>query len=504
MAEITNVFRFLKEFNELSNPVITEIDKQKWHLNISEIPTIEEIKSAFLGHEMDELIYLVVRRPNLLSCPKPPEFLIEWILSDWQKLNVSEIEVSEKKTREEIDEEGNLIYVDEYFNQDADRVKAFQAWYESRDKWREVMLPKQQGLDLYNNLFHLYSEMKKESESVELVLGDGHIRWYSSERVIDHPVLLQKVQLDFNAHIPEFIISCEEIKAEVYTPMLRVISSINQKMLSDIIRDTEETGYEISDIANTMSLFKRIINVIDNQGRYVESPSGINKVATIHSAPQVLLRKRTLGFSNFIDVVLGELEKNEDIELPDFFGTMTGVYKEKTQEDIVEKSWNYSGIDKDVLLTLPANSEQLRIIKYLDKYGAVLVQGPPGTGKTHTIANLIGHLLSRGNSVLVTSHTEKALSVLKEKVYKDKYNPELNLQNLCISLLSSTSQKKEMDDAINEIAQKSTSLDLHFSKIKIEKLEMERSFLIDESKHLTEELVRVRSMEYSDLVYDNW
>ena len=74
-------------------------------------------------------------------------------------------------------------------------------------------------------------------------------------------------------------------------------------------------------------------------------------------------------------------------------------------------------------------------MKYLDNYGAVLVQGPPGTGKTHTIANLIGHLLSEGKSVLVTSHTEKALTVLKDKVHKD-------LQGLCISLLSTSSQQK--------------------------------------------------------------
>jgi len=98
---------------------------------------------------------------------------------------------------------------------------------------------------------------------------------------------------------------------------------------------------------------------------------------------------------------------------------MIGNHREYTEIYVVGESWNKSGIDQDVLLTLPANNEQLKIIKYLNSYGAVLVQGPPGTGKTHTIANLIGHLLSQGSSVLVTSHTEKSLTVLKEKVYKE-------------------------------------------------------------------------------------
>jgi|LSQX01.1.fsa_nt_gb hypothetical protein len=31
MAKIRDIFKYLKEFNELSNPVITEISKQKWY-----------------------------------------------------------------------------------------------------------------------------------------------------------------------------------------------------------------------------------------------------------------------------------------------------------------------------------------------------------------------------------------------------------------------------------------------------------------------------------------
>jgi MoxR-like ATPase len=98
---------------------------------------------------------------------------------------------------------------------------------------------------------------------------------------------------------------------------------------------------------------------------------------------------------------------------------------------------------------LPANDEQLRITKLLRQNGAVLVQGPPGTGKTHTIANLIGHLLSEGKSILVTAQTDKALAVVKDKVYKDdKYD----LQSLCISVNKERSQRKEMDFAIDAIS----------------------------------------------------
>ena len=48
----------------------------------------------------------------------------------------------------------------------------------------------------------------------------------------------------------------------------------------------------------------------------------------------------------------------------------------------------------------------------LQQNPCVLVKGPPGTGKSHTIANLICHLLAMGDRILVTAQAPKALAVL--------------------------------------------------------------------------------------------
>ena len=54
------------------------------------------------------------------------------------------------------------------------------------------------------------------------------------------------------------------------------------------------------------------------------------------------------------------------------------------------------------VLPLPANEEQEQIAERLERADVhgVVVQGPPGTGKTHTIANIIGHCMARGQRVL--------------------------------------------------------------------------------------------------------
>lgn len=496
MAKIINIFNFLKDYNEISNPIITDISKQKWNMKFEDIPKIDEIWSAF-DKESDDIKILEVEKPVLEPCPRPDDIIIDWIADNWERLQIENINFIEEKTFTEHSEDGDIKRIERFIDSQ-ERVSAFASWIDRRKQWQQKEIPREKGLNVYNNLFKLHSDIKRESESVELILADGNIVWKSL--IIDHPVLLQKVQLTFNPDVPKFIVSCEESGTELYTALFRTIISADQTILSDVIKEVEESDYHITDTINTRSLFNRLINVVDKTGKFVEDYERDYPGPMIKSDPVLFLRKRNLGYSLFIEKILEEIKNNENLFVPDFFKTMIGKYNDATEQVIEDENWNYSGIDEDILLTLPANNDQLRIIKYLNNYGAVLVQGPPGTGKTHTIANLIGHLLSEGNNVLVTSHTEKALTVLKEKVYKDE---EIDLQSLCISLLSNKSQKDEMDKAINEMAIKSTTFDLSKNKEIIAKLKSERKNLIEKYKELRNNLISIRSQEYKDIVYDN-
>jgi very-short-patch-repair endonuclease len=70
----------------------------------------------------------------------------------------------------------------------------------------------------------------------------------------------------------------------------------------------------------------------------------------------------------------------------------------------------------DLFFPLPYNDDQIEIVRRLERSDGVVVQGPPGTGKTHTIANIICHYLALGLRVLVVSHGEAALAVLRDKL----------------------------------------------------------------------------------------
>ena len=70
----------------------------------------------------------------------------------------------------------------------------------------------------------------------------------------------------------------------------------------------------------------------------------------------------------------------------------------------------------DVIYPFPSNAAQRQVADSLEKDQIVVVQGPPGNGKSLTIANLVAHLVASGKSVLVFSHKNQALTVVRDKL----------------------------------------------------------------------------------------
>jgi hypothetical protein len=485
-----NLFKFLKEYNEIKHPVTRDIREYKFSLLMGKINPSEYIE-VFSTNDDSITEVLTVRKPITLSCPTPPEALRSWIQTGWDDISVTEIQVI--PSIETPNPEGETALI-ERFSDNQSRVVAFQKWKEARQNWRIKEIPKQDAYNLYSKLYALHSEIKKEAENIELVLGDGNLYWKNYPHDYHHPLVTQKVELFFDSSVPKFVVYVDEPKVELNAAIIRSIQGLDQSIIYDLTETIDEIG-SIFDTKFNNERFKELIARLDTNGTFEDGPIANHKHPIIYSEPVLYLRKKTQGYSQFISNILDVISEDEEAKLPDFFENLIGNFIDVPPLPR-ENNWNPSGLDQDILLTLPANNEQLGILKKLKHYPAVLVQGPPGTGKTHTIANLIGHLLSEGNNVLVTSHTEKALAVLKQKVHKD-------LQNLCISLLSSSSQRAEMEKALNEINEKRSTFNEFESQAKIERLTKERATLIDMYKTKFAELTRVRGSEYVDLIYND-
>ena len=138
--------------------------------------------------------------------------------------------------------------------------------------------------------------------------------------------------------------------------------------------------------------------------------------------------------------IISEIDKGSPI--PQTIKALVKDIKIEQKESDLEE-WKEVG--EDLLFPLCANYEQKEIAKRISENYGVVVQGAPGTGKSHTIANLISHLLAHGKRVLVTSQTDRALKVLTDKI------PE-KIKPLCLSVLGNDNNSLlELNESVKKI-----------------------------------------------------
>jgi AAA domain len=134
--------------------------------------------------------------------------------------------------------------------------------------------------------------------------------------------------------------------------------------------------------------------------------------------------------------------------IPDEFADLAELSGQSAAEPQAEPQEEGGEFGGEVFFPKPSNEEQLRVLDKITHVGGVLVQGPPGTGKSHTIANLICHLLATGQRILVTAKTPRALKVLEGLI------PE-SIRPLCINLLGSgLEERKSLESSVAGILRK--------------------------------------------------
>nr|VFK49442.1 MAG: Protein of unknown function (DUF559) [Candidatus Kentron sp. TC] len=231
---------------------------------------------------------------------------------------------------------------------------------------------------------------------------------------------------------------------------------------------------------------------IDPQGEYNDAleKKGISATAkpVVEYAPALILRKRSAkGLTEALRRIKERIETDECI--PGEFADLAEIGPEsdrETSDDPEEPNRAFHG---EVFFPKPSNEDQRRIIDKIQTAGGVLVQGPPGTGKSHTIANLICHLLATGQRTLITAKTPRALQVLEGLI------PE-ELRPLCINLLGSgLEERRSLESSVGGILRKNEGWKEDNASRKRAELESRIQRLREESAKINRRLRDIRESE---------
>jgi len=493
---LRQIFRFLKDFNGLRNPVKRQISEQPWAMWLRDLPMHPCIWLRNTGYGADEPregasgeLLLRVRRPEIPECPAAPDMLRPWLPGNWKNPAIETVEpVAELQV---VGPDGTETI--ERFDAEQDRVQTFVRWLHERDRWVAEAAPAQKALGIFNRLYELQGRLEREGESVQLVLGQGILAWQRQDGDIRHPIAIQKLQLVFDPYIPEFTISDTGQPPELLRPLLFATQEAAALTIQRADEEIAAQDLDLLDLGKIEGPLRRVAAALHSEGQFLgDGPlQGMRTYPQITCDPVIYLHRRTQGFAVALDYALQDLSSRTD--LPAGLLRISGI--EPPVPELSETGdsapWDEP---PDILFTKEANEEQFQIAERLGRFNNVLVQGPPGTGKTHTIANLIGHLLANGKRVLVTAHTSKALRVLRDKVVEC-------LQTLCVSVLDNeTESRKQLEASVDSMVERLTSDDPVQLDRKANSLDAARRKLIRELSESRHALIEARQDEYRAVI----
>ena len=500
---LLRVFRYLEALNEHRNPVKRHLGEQLWTLWLKDLPDHPSVRRGTAGliespglavsedglsaHRQNPDFVLKIARPRLTSPPAPPTALEGWLEASWEDPFK---EVSALESKKEASPGAGRVR----FAADPKRVVAFEQWKDRRDQWAKDERPARTAMDIFEDFYELYGRVEREAERVEIVLGDGILIWRRPEGTVHHPILLQRLQLSFSPSVPEFTLTETEHPVELYSALFQSMADVDGRAIGRCRDELEQGGFSPLGDGLTSEFLERLVVQLSPRGEFIESaaPEGDTDHPRIGRQPVLFLRARTLGFAAAIEAILEDLRSRD--HQPWSLLNIVGLEPPPPDDERNLDGSSDPGMgDADILLSKPANPEQVRIARRTEHAGGVLVQGPPGTGKTYTIGNLIGHLLAEGKSVLVTSHTTKALRMVRSQIV-----PEL--RSLSVSLLESDLDSHlQLESAVSNIADRLSRTDAKSLEFETDGLTQERAGLLGRLAELRQRLADARADEYRDV-----
>ncbi|MEF8730079.1 MAG: AAA domain-containing protein [Accumulibacter sp.] len=505
--KIRQLYAFLKAANELRFRPVRALADQPKVVRLADLPNHPAVQifrplQDEVAPEVPDTL-LRVKRPTLTRCPPPPASILSWLLPNWDD-PAQEATVAESQN--DTDDQGLTVTV--RFDQDHRRGADFDDWSERRSAWAGPELAARGAMASFQIFYDIYSFLEKDGEELELLAADGHLLWQTVSVVdgpvtISHPILLKRVELRFEPSVPEFTIHETDREPELYGGLFVDLQEV-AAAIAERKNELAAGGYHPLGGQDTDAFLQSFIQTVSPvDGVFLDAPPGDGASTTprLYRDPVLVLRKRVAGIANAVDAIIGDIEAQE--VFPPALAQITGTLDEWQALGLGNGADGRHGLaagfnDDDVLLAKEANKEQLQIIRRLEQSGSVIVQGPPGTGKTHTIGNLIGHLLAQGKSILVTAQTAIALRVVRDQV------PDI-LRPLAVSVLGSDRDARQhLESAVRSITERLTGKSASELLDKAHRIESDRRELLSQIRQTGVKLREALDNEYREIALGDW
>lgn len=509
--DFLSLMKYVEGISNITQKIELNVTKQNRYFKYLEDLKNNEYIQIWNGNEETSLLgkeglFLVVKKPaETKGCPLPTKAMKEWLADDkWENYEGS-VNVLRALDGEELfnlkNEKGFT------FDGNIELTKRFFDWQKARNEWVKIEEKVAIARKIFVELHSTYRELEKDEDTLELLIGCGEVSYNlentKAREVLDYknlkyPIITQKVRIELDTNTNSILIYDNGDGLNVESPLIQKIEDIDTEALKAGAKALEDGEYSIMEKKNISEAITKFANGLCADSKFVDELHPVidgKERLLFEYKPILFVRKKQEGITAAVESITeaienGSLVPNHIKEL--IAGGMAEVETKETEESFEEKLAAVSGESPDIYLAKEANKEQLEIAKRIEVNNAVRVQGPPGTGKTHTIANLMGHFLAQGKTVLVTSHTKKALRVLKEKLPKE-------IQSLCVAYFDDN--KDEMKKSVEDIIEKQSESLPNLAK-NCKRLELERKELLGEMASVRKKMFNIKNKESNKITFN--
>ncbi len=431
------LFRYLRDLSELRTRAVRDIDSYEEVVWFEGLPaafgeTIFE-KLEVVGEESTVSTWLKMDRVALPSFPEPPDSLKAWIPG--HMLRRSDLDRPELEDPEGLDQEPPQSISIEFKEYLTDR---WNPWAKEHRR----LLP---AYTFYSALFAMSERRRSLGEVYETVVGIGLLAWNSGQRIRRHLITSPcQISVDSSTGRIEVRPTDTEGRNRLELDMLEA----EDRGPGDVVQLLSDEIEHLDPLLlpnQAHDICEGWINRSHADGTF-EASLSIPSATTspiVHLAPAIILRKRgQRTIHQLLDNISRQIESGT--LLPEGVSRLVEIRSGESHGGSNGAKLGFE--DPELYFPLLSNEEQRTIVDRMSTQRGIVVQGPPGTGKSHTIANLTSHLLAQGKRVLITSHTERALHVLREKL-------PIEIRSLCVALLGSDRNAiSELEGSVEEIS----------------------------------------------------
>lgn len=338
----------------------------------------------------------------------------------------------------------------------------FEQWREQDWRpWAEQARRIERVRELHRALFDLKHRVDMNAATHELVWGHGVLRADIAGHRVQYPLVATPVAIEFDAD-RSMIRVVPQGGARLQTDPL---TGLDERYLSQLLALAGPGGQLDLDVWDDFAREEFLERALRRLGydptvRAADAPAPAGPHA--HDTGVLFVRPRQRMLRRFLENLRARLLAGDTATI----GALAAIlaHEPSRLEMPHDQPARWAPLGERLLMPLPTNEAQESIARRLAQHRCVAVQGPPGTGKTHTIRNLICHLMAHGKRVLVVAQKEDPLRVLRDGLPQE-------IQSLCLAVLGrSTDQLVQLQLAARELSDRGATLDRRGEQQRVDRL----------------------------------